>query len=69
MHARAGPDYAPDLLRAMPGALDGDAGDVTTGRYPVISTARAWELYSMLGVTVPGVEHHFESGPDGTRTA
>ncbi len=40
MHARTGPDYAPDLLRAMPGALDGDAGDVTTGRYPVINTER-----------------------------
>ena len=23
----------------------------------------------MLGVTVPGVEHHFESAPDRTRTA
>jgi len=69
MHARAGPDYAPDLLRAMPGALDGDAGDVTTGRYPVINTERAWELYSMLGVTVPGLEHHFQTGPDGKRTA
>jgi protein-L-isoaspartate O-methyltransferase len=69
MHARTGPDYPPDLLRAIPGALDGDAGDVTTGRYPVINTARAWELYSMLGVTVPGTEHHFESAPDGKRTA
>jgi hypothetical protein len=34
-----------------------------------VNTSRAWELYSMLGVTLPGVEHHFESGPDGTRTA
>jgi protein-L-isoaspartate O-methyltransferase len=65
MHARTGPDYTPDLLRAIPGALDGDAGDVTTGRYPVIDIDRVWELYSMLGVTVPGVERHFESGPDG----
>lgn len=40
MHARTGPDYAPDLLRVMPGALDGDAGEVTTGRYPVINTER-----------------------------
>ena len=43
MHARVGPDYPPDLLRAIPGAPSGDAGDVTTGRYPVINTARAWE--------------------------
>ena len=69
MHARTGPDYPPDLLSAIPGALDGDADEVTTGRYPVINIARAWELYSMLGVTVPGVEHHFEEPPDGKRTA
>jgi hypothetical protein len=53
----------------MPGALGGDAGDFTTGRYPVIDTERAWELYSMLGVTLPGLEHHFETGPNGKRTA
>jgi len=69
MHARSHPDYPPSLLRSIPGALHGDAGEVTTGRYPVVNTARAWELYSMLGVTVPGIEHHFESGQDGTRTA
>jgi protein-L-isoaspartate O-methyltransferase len=69
MEARTGPDYAPRLLHAIPGALDGDAGEATTGRYPVVNTARAWELYSMLGVTFPGVEHHFESAEDGTRTA
>ena len=41
MHARTSPDYPPDPLRAIPGALNGDAGDVTTGRYPVINTASA----------------------------
>jgi hypothetical protein len=69
MEARTGPDYAPRLLHTIPGALDGDAGEVTTGRYPVINTSSAWELYSMLGITVPGIEHHFENGPDGRRTA
>jgi hypothetical protein len=69
MEARTGPDYPPPLLRAIPGALDGDAGDVSTGRYPVVNIGWAWKLYSMLGVTVPGTEHHYESGPDGRRTA
>lgn len=69
MEARTGPDYAPRLLHTIPGALDGDAGEVTTGQYPVINTSSAWELYSMLGITVPGIEHHFENGPDGRRTA
>jgi len=44
-------------------------GLIITGRYPVVNTSFAWELFSMLGVTVPGIEHHYESGPDGTRTA
>ncbi len=69
MEARTGPDYPPSLLHAIPGALDGDAGEVTTGRYLVVNTSWAWELCSMLGVTVPGIEHHFETAEDGTRTA
>lgn len=69
MEARTGPDYAPPLLHAIPGAFDGDTGEVTTGRYPVVNTSWAWELYSMLGVTAPGIEHHFKSAEDGTRTA
>ena len=69
MTARSGPDYPPSLLEAIPGALDGDAGDVTAGRYPVVDTASAWELFSMLGVTVPGLEHHYRADPGGTRTA
>ncbi len=69
MRARTGPDYAPRMLHAIPGALDGDGGDLTTGRYPVVNIPWAWELYSMLGVTVPGIEYHFETASDGTRTA
>jgi protein-L-isoaspartate O-methyltransferase len=68
MEARTGPGYPPQVIQSIPGALDGD-GDVTTGRYPVVNIPWAWELYSMLGVTVPGIEHHFETAPDGTRTA
>ena len=69
MHARTAPDYPPGLLRTIPGALDGDTGDITTGRYPVVNISRAWELYSTIGVTLPGIEHHYEEGEDGTRTA
>jgi len=69
MAARGGPDYPPPVLQSIPGALDGDDGDVSKGRYPVVDTARAWELYSMLGITVPGIEHHCENGPGGRRTA
>lgn len=69
MAARSGPDYAPALLDVHPEARDGEGECVTTGRYPVVNVGNAWELQSMLGVTVPGIEHHYQSGEDGTRTA
>jgi protein-L-isoaspartate O-methyltransferase len=69
MAARSGPDYAPALLDLHPEARDGEGESVTTGRYPVVNVDSAWELQSMLGVTVPGIEHHYQSGEDGTRTA
>ena len=48
---------------------DADGDEVTGGRFPVVNVNDAWELYSTLGLTLPGIEHHFEQGPDGTRTA
>jgi hypothetical protein len=68
MEARTGPDYPPGLLRTIPGALDGD-GETSQGRYPVVNIGWAWELFSMLGVTIPGIQHHYEQAEDGQRTA
>jgi hypothetical protein len=48
---------------------DADGDQVTAGRFPVVNVNDAWELYSTLGLTVPGIEHHFEQDRDGTRTA
>jgi hypothetical protein len=42
---------------------------VSAGRFPVANVNNAWELYSALGLTVPGIEHYFEQADDGTRTA
>lgn len=69
MAARSGPDYPPGLLDKCPAARDGEGEQVSTGRYPVVSTGHAWELYSMLGVTVPGVQDHYQETGDGQRTA
>lgn len=68
MAARSGPDYPSTLLDRFPAARDADGEQVTTGRYPVVRIGDAWELYSMLGVTVPGVEHHYEQTHEGQRT-
>jgi protein-L-isoaspartate O-methyltransferase len=68
MTARNGPDYPPALLDQYPHARDGAGEHVTTGRYPVVNIGHAWELYSMLGVTLPGTEHHYQE-TDRQRTA
>lgn len=68
MAARSGPDYPATLREQFPAARDGDGDHVGVGQYPVVSVGNAWELYSMLGVTVPGVEHHYQE-KDGQRTA
>jgi protein-L-isoaspartate O-methyltransferase len=69
MAARSGPDYPPALLDQTPAARDGDGEQVSTGRYPVLNIGRAWELFSMLGVTAPGIEHYYQRAGDGQRTA
>lgn len=68
MQARTGPDYPPGMLDTIPDARDGDGDEATTGKYPVIDIGRAWELRSMIGVTVPGTEDYYEEH-DGQRTA
>jgi len=70
MHTRTGPDYPPGLREWFAAIRDAEGEQVSTGRYPVVNVAEAWELYSMLGVTVPGgVLHHFEESGDGLQSA
>lgn len=69
MHARTGPAYPPDALKQFTAVRDAEGEQVTTGRYPVVNVNEAWELYSMLGITAPGISHHYEEAEDGTKTA
>lgn len=70
MHTRSGPDYLPGLLERFAAIRDAEGEQVSTGRYPVVNVAEAWELYSALGVTVPGgVLHHYQEPGCGQRTA
>lgn len=43
---------------------DADGDQVTVGRYPVVNVNDAWELYSTLGLTLPGIEHHYEQADE-----
>ncbi|MFG2883937.1 hypothetical protein ACGFYV_16845 [Streptomyces sp. NPDC048297] len=49
--------------------MTGGGEEVTTGRYPVLDVREASDVWSMLSLTVPGVEHRYETGPDRRRTA
>ena len=60
------PAIQPGLLATV---LEADGVHVTTGRYPVVNVARAWDLYSALGIIAPDIQHGFAESADGRRTA
>ena len=69
MPARTGPDgpaVPPGLLAAV---REAGGEQVSTGRYPVVNVAHAWDLYSALGVVAPGIAHEFAETAAGRRTA
>lgn len=57
MRTRHGDDYPPGLDEVYERAMTADGEEVTTGRYPVLYVPDAWDLWSMLELTVPGIEH------------
>lgn len=69
MHTRTGPGYPAAPLEQFTAIRDAEGDRVTTGHLPVINVTEAWELYSMLGITAPGIHHHYEQTRNGTRTA
>ncbi|MEZ0095728.1 methyltransferase domain-containing protein [Streptacidiphilus sp. EB129] len=70
MPTRTGEDYPAPLMERAAGrdALAG-ADTVTQSPFPVINVREAWEVWSMFSLTVPGVEHRYRAGADGTRSA
>ncbi|MGW1728020.1 hypothetical protein ACWCQK_34565 [Streptomyces sp. NPDC002306] len=66
MHARSGDDYDDD----GPGSslwdkAQGAGDEVGVGRYPLLYVPDAWDVWSMLELTVPGVEHRRERTDNG----
>ncbi|SDM62794.1 Protein-L-isoaspartate O-methyltransferase [Streptomyces sp. cf386] len=68
MLTRSGDDYPPALTEPFNLAREADGEATSTGRYPVVDVANAWELRSMLEVTTPGVDVDYETS-GRTRTA
>jgi hypothetical protein len=68
MPTRTGPGYPPRLRELSAPAADADGEQITRGRYPAISVTEAWDVWSMLGILAPGIDHHYlQDG--GHRTA
>ena len=68
MVSRNGPGYPPPLWERNEAAHDEDGEQITHGRYPVLNVMDAWELWSMVTVLAPGVEHYYSEDGD-LRTA
>lgn len=67
MGTRSGADYPPTLAGMLDEIRDSDGDSVSAGRYPVVNVVEAWELWSTLSVTAPGIEHHYQAdGEDRT---
>jgi protein-L-isoaspartate O-methyltransferase len=69
MHIRTGSACPPGVPGQFAIICDAEGEQVSTGRYPVVNVAEAWDLFSTLGVTLPGVQHHYEEPGDGQRIA
>ncbi|MET9158311.1 methyltransferase domain-containing protein [Streptomyces parvulus] len=59
MHARRGDNYPAGASGLLAAAHEIDGEEITTGPYPVVDVANAWDLDSMLGVIAPGIEHAY----------
>ncbi|WP_369383133.1 protein-L-isoaspartate(D-aspartate) O-methyltransferase [Streptomyces sp. cg36] len=69
MAARHGLDYDD----TAPGsqvweAADGVGESVSTSRYPLLYVPDSWAVWSMLDLSMPGIEHHSQRGDGGGRT-
>ncbi|MFJ1975495.1 methyltransferase domain-containing protein [Streptomyces sp. NPDC087903] len=69
MATRVGDDYPPQLddLFRLARAREGD--EVTDSAYPVLDVMQAWDVWSMLSLTAPGIEHRTGTDDDGNPMA
>ncbi|MFJ5035545.1 methyltransferase domain-containing protein [Streptomyces sp. NPDC088560] len=65
MATRATEDYPPMLNTLFQAARDQDGESVTESPFPVLDISQAWEVLSMLSLTIPGIEHRTGTDEDG----
>ncbi|MEW2117047.1 hypothetical protein AB0945_17995 [Streptomyces sp. NPDC005474] len=67
MATRTSDDYPPQLDELYKRVSDHDGDEVTTSPFPVLDVMQAWEVWSMLSLTAPGIEHRNGTDDDGGR--
>ncbi|WAZ19000.1 protein-L-isoaspartate(D-aspartate) O-methyltransferase [Streptomyces cinnabarinus] len=68
MTTRTSDDYPPGLSGLFTTAST-EEGDVSVSPFPVLNVMQAWEVWSMLSLAAPGIEHRTGTGEDGSRMA
>ncbi|GAA2480137.1 MULTISPECIES: methyltransferase domain-containing protein [Actinomycetes] len=66
MTTRSNVDYPPLLDELFAGAAE-EEGEVTLSPFPVLNVMQAWEVWSMLSLKAPGIEHRTGTDDDGGR--
>ncbi|MFD8381607.1 methyltransferase domain-containing protein [Streptomyces sp. NPDC059679] len=69
MATRTSDDYPPQLNELFEQVRDRDGDEVTDSPFPVLDVMQAWEVWSMLSLTAPGIEHRTGTEDDGGRMA
>jgi protein-L-isoaspartate O-methyltransferase len=67
MATRSGDDYPPGLSEVFAQAVEQEGEKVTRSPFPVLDVMQAWEVWSMLSLKIPGIEHRTGTGDDGSR--
>ena len=70
MATRHGEDYPDSGLDELVATVHDQVGEeVTTGRYPVLNVPQAWDIWSMLELQFPGIQHRYAEEDGDRRTA
>ncbi|MEV5606136.1 protein-L-isoaspartate(D-aspartate) O-methyltransferase [Streptomyces sp. NPDC052299] len=68
MATRTGAAYPPPLNELFVSSAE-EEGETSVSPFPVLDVMRAWEVWSMLTLLAPGIEHRTGTGPGGSRMA
>jgi protein-L-isoaspartate O-methyltransferase len=67
MATRSEAGYSPTLDDVFARAVDQEGEEVHKSPFPVLDVVQAWDVWSMLSLKIPGIEHRTGTDDDGSR--